>query len=175
MFELAVGKYAIQVQDGGLPAMYADYVRHAQLSIEHDLKARKGRVAFCAVARAESWPFLVIAQRYSPAGCGFKPGVLLATETDRLFFGAGTQLRAFDLQAPCQLWEDVADVGFWSWAQHDRTVLMSAELELAAWNMEGRKLWTTFVEPPWSYTVRNGFVELDVMGKISEFSLTEGP
>jgi len=28
---------------------------------------------------------------------------------------------------------------------------MSAELELAAWRTDGTKLWTTFVEPPWTY------------------------
>ena len=54
-------------------------------------------------------------------------------------------------------------------------VLMSAELELAAWDLAGQKLWTTFVEPPWSYEVRNGVVTLDVMGVISEFLTKSGP
>ena len=48
--------------------------------------------------------------------------------------------------SPRRLSEDSADVGFWSWAQHGETVLMSAELELAAWSSAGRKLWSTFVE-----------------------------
>jgi hypothetical protein len=52
---------------------------------------------------------------------------------------------------------------------------MSAELELAAWDVHGRKLWTTFVEPPWGYRVEGGRVRLDVMGRGSSFDLTAGP
>lgn len=52
---------------------------------------------------------------------------------------------------------------------------MSAELELAAWDLEGNKLWTTFVEPPWEYAVRDGVVRLDVMGAKSEFPAWTGP
>jgi hypothetical protein len=76
---------------------------------------------------------------------------------------------------PRRLWEDEADTGFWSWVQFDDVVLMSAELELAAWTAEGVKLWTTFVEPPWSYSVSQGAVHLDVMGDRSSFSLRQGP
>ena len=36
------------------------------------------------------------------------------------------------LPKPARLWEDYAEIGFWSWQRHDDTVLMSAELELAA-------------------------------------------
>ncbi len=52
---------------------------------------------------------------------------------------------------------------------------MSAELELAAWTIDGTKLWTTFVEPPWSYSEANGTITLDVMGRISTFALSSGP
>jgi len=52
---------------------------------------------------------------------------------------------------------------------------MAAELEFAAWDAHARKLWTTFVEPPWSYDVADGSVELDVMGTKSKFSITSGP
>jgi hypothetical protein len=45
---------------------------------------------------------------------------------------------------------------------------MSAELELSAWDINGRKLWSKNVEPPWSYEIRGDRVELDVMGKAVE-------
>lgn len=45
---------------------------------------------------------------------------------------------------------------------------MAAELELAAWTSSGEKLWTTVVEPPWSYQVFDDLVQLDVMGKNTE-------
>ena len=52
---------------------------------------------------------------------------------------------------------------------------MSAELEIAAWTAEGTKLWSTFVEPPWSYEVNQGVLTLDVMGTIIPFPATTGP
>jgi hypothetical protein len=52
---------------------------------------------------------------------------------------------------------------------------MSAELELAAWTTGGAKLWTTFVEPPWSYRVADGLVILDVMGDERTIGLSGGP
>jgi hypothetical protein len=48
--------------------------------------------------------------------------------------------------------------------QHADTILLSAELEFAAWSTSGQKLWTMFVEPPWHYTIDGDTVELDVMG-----------
>jgi hypothetical protein len=36
-------------------------------------------------------------------------------------------------------------------------------------------IWTTFVEPPWTYEVPEGMVRLDVMGTISSFPLESGP
>ena len=175
MYQLVCGEYSIQVEDGGLPEIYAEYSSRAVLKIEKDLKSSEGKAAFCAVARDRDWPFLAIAFRYSPSGSGFSPGLVLVPETDLLFLGAGTLLLAFDLRIPCQLWEDSAEVGFLSWSRHAEVVVMSAELELAAWDLNGRKLWTKNVEPPWDYTVENGLVKLDVMGEVSEFSLDDGP
>ena len=89
--------------------------------------------------------------------------------------GAGSRLLAFDLSRPARLWEDTAELGFWSWSRHADTVLMAAELELAAWDIGGRKLWSTFVEPPWDYTVTDGRVALNIMGDVTSFDLTGGP
>ena len=52
---------------------------------------------------------------------------------------------------------------------------MSAELELAAWDLEGKKLWATFVEPPWQYSVQGSRLHLDVMGNKSDFGVKAGP
>ncbi|GAA0580321.1 hypothetical protein GCM10010172_76640 [Paractinoplanes ferrugineus] len=70
---------------------------------------------------------------------------------------------------------DEADFGFWGWCRHGEVVLMSAELELAAWTVDGEKLWTTFVEPPWSYDIDAGRVRVDVMGSVRSFDLRRGP
>ena len=101
--------------------------------------------------------------------------MLLIPETNVLFIGAGTRLLAYHLDRPRRLWVDENNAGFWGWAQHGDVALMSAELELAAWDRNGRKLWTMFVEPPWTYRVESGMVDLDVMGRLSSFPIASGP
>jgi hypothetical protein len=60
-------------------------------------------------------------------------------------------------------------------ARYGALVLMSAELEFAAWSTEGSKLWSTFVAPPWDYPVVGESVTLNVMGKKCTFHLRQGP
>jgi hypothetical protein len=103
--------------------------------------------------------------------------VLLVPGRRQLFLGAGTRLLAYEGRSGRwrRSWIDETDCGFWGWRQHGDVVVMSAELELAAWSTEGAKLWTTFVEPPWSYRVAQGQVVLDVMGAVRSFDLHGGP
>jgi hypothetical protein len=178
---VAVDGWMIRVQHG-LPARYEHYRRNAELLDEFDLAGAEGDHCFLAVTRAsEPWPSLVVAQRYSPSACGFEPGAAFVPETAVLFAGAGTRLLAYSLDwqtrpdRPRRLWEDAADMGFWHWSVHRSAVLMAAELELAAWTKDGTKLWTMFVEPPWSYQVTDDQVELDVMGRKTEFPVLSGP
>jgi len=153
------------------------YRRRATLVDEIGLSDDEGQRWFVGASLCRSeWPELIVAQRYKPAGHGFNPGVALVSEMAVLFVGAGRRLLAYQLEStPRRLWEETADLRFWHWAVHDDVVLMSAELELAAWDTQGRKLWTIGVEPPWNYVVRAGRVHLDIMGTVSEFTLAEGP
>ena len=66
-------------------------------------------------------------------------------------------------------------MGFWGWKRHGDIVVMSAELELAAWDLQGNKMWSTFVESPWYYEAQDTQLVLDVMGKKSSFSARTGP
>jgi hypothetical protein len=175
MFKVSVGDYQLQVQRGSLPHMYDTYRNHAALAEEFDLSRPDGEVCFVSVGGANDWPALVVAQRFEPCGGGLDPAALLVPETAGLFLGAGTRLLAYALDAPRRLWEDVADFGFWGWDRVGDVVLMSAELELAAWDTAGTKRWTTLVEPPWGYRVEGGTVHLDVMGRESQFPLAAGP
>lgn len=175
MIEFSVGPYMIKAERGKLPALYSQYAKRATLSEEFDLRNSDREHCFFSVARAADWPQLVIAQSFWPSAGGFDPGSLLVPETDTLFVGAGERLLAYRLDPLARLWEDNCDMGFWRWRQHGEIVLMSAELELAAWNSRAQKLWSTFVEPPWDYSVEEGRVQLDVMGNKSEFDLAVGP
>jgi hypothetical protein len=92
-----------------------------------------------------------------------------------LFIGAGERLLAYDLKNPRRIWEDRADYGFWRWHRHEGFVLMAAELEFAVWLLNGQKLWTTFVEPPWDFQVSGSSVRLDVMGQVNLIDLRHCP
>jgi hypothetical protein len=177
MFTIEIGAFRLFYLPDGLSATYSSYRERATLREEIELdRVDVATQCFVAVGRAgHDWPFLVVAQRYSPTGHGFEPGALIVPETDRLFLGAGQRLLAYDLSAPRRLWEDMTYIGFWGWARHGDVVLMSAELELAAWDLKGEKLWRTSVEPPWTYEVTGDAVHLDVMGAKSRFLLKSGP
>lgn len=176
LVSVGVGAYTILLHGNALPAQYDEYVEHAKLVEELDLKRHEGVLSFAGVKRGGEWPDLVVAQRFSPAGFGFCPGATLVPETGVLFLGAGERLLAYDVESetPRKLWQDKCGMGFWQWRQHGDVVVMSAELEVAAFNTLGDKLWSKQVEPPWSYTVADGVLRLDVGGSIMRMSLTTG-
>jgi hypothetical protein len=175
MFQVSIGPYSLRVSYDQLPPTYAEATRRAKLVDELDLASSDGTLCCVEVGDGNAWPFLIVAQRYAPSANCFFPGVLIVTETARMFVGAGERLLAYDLATRERLWEDSADTGFWSWARHEDVVVMSAELEIAGWDLHGRKLWSRFVEPPWDYAVVDDVVHLDIMGAKSEFDLRSGP
>jgi hypothetical protein len=166
------GPYELHASIGGLPAAYDALVGQATLHEEIEIRSRDGTPLFFAVSAPGEWPELTVALTFDP---GFGPGFLLIPERRRLFVGAGTTLIAYELSPIRRLWEATTNFGFWSWRQHGDIVLMSAELELAAWDVDGKKLWSTFVEPPWSYAVDGDTIKLDVMGTTSTFPVATGP
>jgi hypothetical protein len=180
MFHVAIGSYQVQLHYDRLPTAYGEYKKRAALLEEFGVWSKSGACATDAdgtlccvsVSKGTDWPFLLVTQRYTPSG--FFPGVVLLEETSRLFIGAGDRILCYDLSGPSRIWEDTADTGFWSWCRHGDVIVMSAELELAAWDLHGRKLWSTFVEPPWKYAVDKDDIHLDVMGTESVFPLREG-
>jgi hypothetical protein len=173
-FKLTCAGYTIECTPSGLPMIYNGLREHAALVEETELH-RKDLCCLTVRRSGESWPFLVVAQGYAPSGAGFEPGAIFVPETKVLFIGAGERILAYRLEPPTKIWEDHADTGFLGWDQHADTILLSAELEFAAWSTNGQKLWTMFVEPPWYYTIDGDTVELDVMGNKQSFRLREGP
>ena len=174
MFSIGIGEYTLICHEWGLPQLYEEYVRHARLVDEFDQEEDEGEKCVLAVSRGLDWPFLVVTQRCKLPGI-FDPSALLVPETKRVFIGVGERLLAYELDGPTRLWEDTTACGHWRWARHGDHIVMSAELELAAWDLHGTKRWTTFVEPPWSYRVAEGAVHLDVMGQLTSFPLNIGP
>ncbi len=177
MFEIRCGEWKLCVCLGELPELYAIHWKNARLAEEFDLTGSEGKLCFFSIgsARRPGPPLVSIAQRYEPYSPGFNPGALVTDDGTTLFLGAGTRLLAYDLRKPERLWQDTAAFGFWGWEQHGDCVLMAAELEFSAYTSQGTKLWSAGVEPPWGYSVSEGLVHLDVMGKATSFPLTSGP
>jgi hypothetical protein len=160
------------------PGIWAALCAHAELVDEQSDDTRDdAELLVAGIGPADSdWASLILAWEYAPSSRGgFAPGILVVPETGIAFVGAGATLRAYRISPNVEaLWKDEADIGFWSWRRHGATVVMSAELELAAWDIDGTKLWSRFVEPPWSYSVHGQGVTLDVMGTETTFDLRTG-
>lgn len=178
MFRLTIGSYTVLISDH-LPLQDKVYREHARL-IEHrasDDPRPQEDFLYLAVSQGDrEFPFLIVSQDYAPGpDAGFDPGIYLLPETSLLFIGAGERLLAYRLDQPAKLWEDRADTGFWGWERYRDVLLMSAELELAVWDIRGEKLWSTFVEPPWDYRLDEDTILIEVMGAKASFPLYEGP
>jgi hypothetical protein len=177
MLWIGCGVHTVGVSIGELPSIYSQYVGHADFHDDLGIRDAEGTALCVMVSGANSdWPVLVVALRFEPGPrSSFHPGIMLLPDTDLVLIGAGTRLLAYGLSPPRRLWEDTTDVGFWGWRRHGDLVLMSAELELAAWDLTGQKLWSTFVEPPWTYEIHDDRLILDVMGRKSNFDAKMGP
>ncbi|WP_156668083.1 hypothetical protein [Rhizobium bangladeshense] len=177
MHTVAVGNWTLLIQDGSLPRIYDSYVKSAAFVDQLEPNALEGRELFVGVCDGGSmhrWPEIVITQRYEDASGTFHPGFLVVPETSILFIGAGERLLGYNLEKRERVFEDRTDYGFWGWARQEDYVLMSAELEFGVWRKTGEKLWSAFVEPPWSFKVSGENVELDIMGQLKTFRLETG-
>ncbi|GAA2812979.1 hypothetical protein [Crossiella cryophila] len=127
--------------------------------------------------RAGAPPGLALALTYAPTDEVCLPAIHLMPSAETLFVGAGRDLLTYAL-TPGQVRrvdQDVAELGFFGWAQHGDLVLGRAELGLTGWSADGQRRWSAWAEPPWDYRVDGDRVRLDVMGQASEFALLDGP
>jgi hypothetical protein len=169
--DIAIGSYNVRTSNADASALATSTALTESIGSE-----RAGaRTAYASVRDSAGKSLVdITAHGFFDAGFGF--GLCLVPETDRLFAGAGESARCYVLgDHPKKLWEDSADSGFLSWQRIGGHVFMSAELEFAAWKIDGTKLWTTFVEPPWNWRMVDGIIELEVMGTVARFTVAEGP
>ena len=179
MFQIAVHRYTLSCFSGGLPEYYEVYREKAKLVDEIDLTrdvSHLADVCFLAVQKGLDWPFLVVAQKYAPSGLGGSyPQALIIPETDMLFLGAGERVLTYRLAPLEKVGQESAEQGFHAFERYDQFVIMRAELEVAVWTIQGKKQWSQFVEPPWTYRVEGEAMSVDVMGHVLSFPLSTGP
>jgi hypothetical protein len=177
IIDFAAPGYRVRTARSYPPGTLRQYQERAALRESFAMGDHEAEYLFVGVTpNSRQWPVLVVEQRFNSHRNMFNPSVLIVPQTHTVFIGAGTRLLSYALEPePRRLWEQETEVGFFEWQLRDEVVLMSAELEFAAWSAGGEKLWSAFVEPPWSFTVDAGEVELEVMGSYSRFSLVGGP
>lgn len=174
MFKFTCGPYTITVADS-LPPKHYSYCQRANLVDTIEMEGALSALCYLSVAREQSWPFLIVAQRYSPGPqSGFHPGILLIPETGLLLLGAGERLLAYTLNGPGKLWEHHLTGGFWQWERSQDRIIMSSENELAVWDIYGQKRWEYFVEPPWKYTIEGDIVSVHIDGKQTALNCERG-
>jgi hypothetical protein len=114
---------------------------------------------------------LVVGQAREGTTCG----VHIVEQTGVLFFGCSEAVCAYDIPTGKKLYQDLTPYAFHSWARHGDVVVMSGELEVAGYALDGTKLWSATVESPWDYGVNGEKMYTLVMGHRVEFPLHEGP
>lgn len=176
MFAVPIGSYELLCTSGKEPDLFEMYIERTKLFEDiNDSSDQYARTCFIAVYRHnQAQAALTLKLTYEPAG-GVYPSVLLVEETNVLFVGAGETLLAYQLNESTKLWHDTNDSGFHGWERHGNFVLMSAELEVAAWDIHGKKLWSMFAEPPYDFKVRDGIVYMNRMDEQLIFPIHKGP
>ena len=175
MHTISIGKYTV-VCDHKKSHRISRYIDNAVVvetipTFDEDY----GEYIYYGISDSGPYPDLIIEGIYSPASVsGFYPEILIIPETDILFLGAGEIVQIWKLSPYVKLHEEFPNCGFWHWSQYNDVVLMSGELELSCWSIEGKKLWSKFVEPPWHYTVENGKVTTDIMNHKESFDIYTG-
>ena len=127
---------------------------------------------FVLVSAAARPPSLLVVGRVRES---FPPGVHLVPETSTLFVGCAESLAVYDLEKAERTHLDVTPYAFTSWNRHGDVVVMSGELEIAAYDLRGQRLWAATIEPPWDYGVQGDAMFTIAMGHKTEFPLREGP
>lgn len=126
----------------------------------------------CVVSRAGGAPSLLVMGRYRD---GFSPGVHVIPETDTLLVGTAESVAAYDLPTGQRRHLDMTPYSFVSWKRHGELVVMCGEVEVAAYDLQGKRVWAAPIEPPWDYGVSGETMFTIVMGHKTEFPLASGP
>jgi hypothetical protein len=166
-FEVGAGGFRVTLSSEAPQGLDERRIQVDRPSEDEDREA-----CYVLVHRAGGAPTLLVIGRLRPDfGCG----VHLVETTGVLFFGCGESVCAYDMATGRKVHHDITPFAFHSWNRHGDVVIMSGELEVAGFGLDGTKLWRSTVESPWDYTVTGERMNTIVMGHRVEFSLHDGP
>jgi len=117
------------------------------------------RYDFTLMVQAGTEPVLFL--RHAGSRFNGWPLVLLVLKTGVLFVSSQEEIGTFDLnqrtpverrKLPCPL--------IWRLDQHGTAVVVQSEMELAVWDLNGKRIWETFADPPHKYSVDGNVLKL---------------
>ena len=168
MFEVGAGGFRVVMSSDAPHGL-----DERRISVDRPAAEDEDRApVYVLVHRAGGAPTLMIVGRLRE---GYGCGVHIVPDTGVLFFGGGESVCAYDMASGTKLHQDITPYAFHSWNRHGDVILMSGELEVAAFALDGTKLWSATVESPWDYGVSGANMYTLVMGHKVEFPLRDGP
>lgn len=103
-FRFGTDELSVAVTIGDVPPGYETIVERALLHDDLGSSGEGTSLVVTVECASETWPRLVVAQRFSPGPeAGFQPGAFLVLEERLLLLGAGTRIVACDLSEPRRL------------------------------------------------------------------------
>ncbi len=174
MIQFQFDKYKIAVEIGKEPIDYNYWIKYASfIDIEEQTKDKTP--IYIGIGEHQDWYKTIVSFSSDPIDYGgFNPGLILVPETDILFIGAGTNVRIYDLKHQLKLFVKELHCGFLGWKRYDDFIIMQEELEFGIYSLTGQEIWSTEVEPPWTFSIEIDTVKLNVMNEISFRDLKTG-
>lgn len=134
-----------------------------------------GTPIYIGIEENGKWEMMIVAFSADPVDdTFFHPELLFLPESKTLFIGGGRKAMTYSLKDKVKLSNKNLAIGFWYWAKHKSFIILVEELEVAVYDYEGRFVWETRAEPPWSYGIEGNILTLDIMDTITKYELNTG-
>lgn len=174
MIKFHIDTYTFYVHLGGKPESFSRWTECSGFT-DLDGLTDSGTPVYIGINEADKWEMMIVAFNADPIDdTFFHPELLFIPETKTLFVGGGKKAMTYSLKDKVKLTNRDLVMGFWYWAKHESFIILVEELEIAVYDYEGRFVWQTRAEPPWSYGIEGNILTLDIMDSITKHELNTG-
>lgn len=175
MVTFSLEEYSISIYTGEPPVILEHYLKHA-LFVDDKGLANDGTAVYIIIAtRFPHEQYVIIAFRSFPVDCaGFHPELLYENTSQTLFIGAGTVVKVFNIADKRIVFEKDAGVGFLGWNKYKSYIVQQEELTVGIFDLQGKQLWQTDVEPPYNLDFDGDILTLKFNDKVERRLLGTG-
>ena|GEM_PF-6200923 len=174
MIKFHIDTFTFYVHLGGKPESFSRWEERSGY-IDLEGLSEAGTPVYIGIEEDGKWKTMIVAFNADPVDeTFFHPELFFLPETKILFIGGGRKAMTYSLKDKVKISDRNLAAGFWYWAKHEKYVILVEELEIAVYDYEGRFVWETPAEPPWTYGVNDNILTLDIMDKITKHELNTG-